>query len=276
VRAIEAFAVWGGVPRYWELARDLGDTRRAVTELVSSPLGALRDEPASLLLDDMRDTVQASSILSLIGRGCHRLSEIAARLEKPATSLTRPIQRLVDLGLVRRDTPFGESARAGKRSSYEVADPFLRFWFRLIEPNRSTIEAGRARDVEQSITRGFPGHAASVWEDLCRASVPALRCHGREWSRVGRWWGMGRDRRPLEVDIVAESVERDELLLGEAKWKVRDPARAFQELRAKADRLPFTAARRVCFALWSAQGTPRRGALPVFTAHDVLRALRSR
>ena len=54
----------------------------------------------------MRDTAQAASILSLVARGSHRLSEIAGRLEKPATSLVRPMQRLLELGLVGREVPF--------------------------------------------------------------------------------------------------------------------------------------------------------------------------
>jgi hypothetical protein len=53
--SVDAYAVWGGVPRYWELAADYPDTATALRTLVLSPLGALHEEPAGLLLDDMRD-----------------------------------------------------------------------------------------------------------------------------------------------------------------------------------------------------------------------------
>ena len=79
-------------------------------------------------------------MLALVGRGCHRLLEIAARLEKPATSLGRPLQRLLELGLVRRELPFGSSLRDSKRTLYVIADPFLRFWFRFVDPERSRLE----------------------------------------------------------------------------------------------------------------------------------------
>jgi AAA+ ATPase superfamily predicted ATPase len=114
--AIEAYALWGGIPRYWELAADFPDVWAAVHSLVLSPLGVLHDEPSRLLLDDLREPTQAASILTLIGQGCHRLSEIAGRLGKPATSLSRPLERLLELGLVRRDLPFGASPRDSKRS----------------------------------------------------------------------------------------------------------------------------------------------------------------
>lgn len=76
-----------------------------------------------------------------MGSGCHRLSEIAGRLGKPATSLARPLARLLDLGLVRRDLPFGATTRDSKRTAYRLDDPFLRFWFRFVEPNRSRLQA---------------------------------------------------------------------------------------------------------------------------------------
>jgi hypothetical protein len=54
--AAETYAVWGGTPRYWELAGDHPDLPSAIRSLVLSPLGVLFEEPSRLLLDDMRDT----------------------------------------------------------------------------------------------------------------------------------------------------------------------------------------------------------------------------
>ena len=104
----------------------------------------LHDEPTGLLLDDLRDTVQAASILSLIGRGCHRVSEIAGRMEKPTTSLGRPLNRLMEIGLVVREIPFGESVRSSRRSLYRIAVPLPQVLvsFRLAEP----VAAGGASD----------------------------------------------------------------------------------------------------------------------------------
>lgn len=271
--AVEAFSVWGGIPRYWELAADSGSLDEALRALVLSPLGVLHEEPAGLLLDDLRDTLQAASLLSVIARGAHRLSEIAARLEKPATALSRPMRRLVDLELVRRETPFGESPRDTKRALYKVADPFLRCWFRWVEPNRSRLEAGLVGDVAQEVRGQLGHHVAGVWEELARASVPRLRCHGRDWRPAQRWWGSGLDRQPMKIDIVAESVDRKALLFGEARWSAKSEGVA-RELLLKAQRFPGRRGREVRLALWLKRraGAPR--ALPVFTPADVLRSLR--
>jgi AAA+ ATPase superfamily predicted ATPase len=275
VQAVEAYAVWGGVPRYWELAGDHPDLATAVRALVLSPLGVLYEEPSRLLLDDFRDTAQAASILGLIGQGCHRASEIAARLGKPATSLSRPLERLIEMDLVARETPFGTSARTSKRTLYRITDPFLRYWFRFIQPDRSRLEARKLAAVEADVAARFPHHAGEIWEELARASVPVLDCFGRSWGPAGRWWGPAVDRQPVEVDLVAESVAGDAFLIGEVKWTVPDdPARALQELGRKAARLPFTAGREVFLALWLK--APLRGPLRrhVIAPQQVLAGLR--
>jgi AAA+ ATPase superfamily predicted ATPase len=175
-------------------------------------------------------------VLSLIGRGCHRVSEIAGRLGKPATSLGRPLQRLMEMGLVEREVPFG-AVRGTKRSLYRISDPFLGFWFRFVEPNRSRLEARQLEAVRRSIVADVKHHIAAVWEQLARQSVPLLRIEGEIWSPASRWWGTGLDRKPLEVDLVAESAGGDRILVGEVKWaSPREGRRLEHELKNKAAR----------------------------------------
>jgi len=256
--AVTAYSVWGGIPRYWELAADFRSIEEAIRLLVLDPLGVLHREPERLLLDDLRDTSQAASILSLIGRGCHRISEIAGRLEKPATALSRPLQRLLELDLVRRDMPFGASLRDSKRTLYRIDDPFLRFWFRFVEPNRTRLEARQIDAVEAEIQAQWSSHIAGVWEDLARASVARSKLHSLRWRPASSWWGPGRDRRPIEIDVVAESADRRSLLLGEATWGgAKEVAAAIAGLTAKSEAFPLAEGRRVRLVVW-AKERPRR------------------
>jgi uncharacterized protein len=274
-RAIEAYAVWGGTPRYWELAGDHPDLPTALRSLILSPLGVLSEEPSRLLLDDMRDTTQAASILSLIGQGCHRISEIAARLGKPATSLSRPLQRLQDMDLITREQPFAEESRGSKRTLYKISDPFLRFWFRYVEVNRSRLGAGQVAAVEEEIGQRLGHHFGEVWEELARASVTRLDLGGRSWGPAGRWWGAGLDRQPLEVDLVANSSDGGSVLVGEVKWAApRDAERLLAELEGKARRLPVAAGREVVLALWLKTPVAGLTAGHVVTPRQVLDVLR--
>ena len=274
-KAVESYAVWGGVPRYWELAREYRSLDAAVEELVLDRNGVLHEEPLRLLLDNMRTAGQAQSLLSLIAAGCHRLSEIASRMEKPAGTLTRPLANLIDLGYVSRDSPFGENPKTTKRVVYKLSDPFLQFHFRFVQAHQSMLEQGLTRSVGAVVKQGLWSHVSGVWEALARESAPFLRPGGIQWGAAARWWGPGSDGKPLELDVVAESMDRTSLLVGEAKWTAShaDAGRIVSRLNDCIRRLPFVRGRRVVPALWMKKKVPATGNVVVFTPNDVLSAL---
>lgn len=237
---VELYTAWGGVPRYWELAAELvGGVAAQVERLVLDPLGPLHREPDRLLLEEVPSALEVRPVLDAIGAGAHRVSEIAARLGRPATSMSRPLERLIEMGLVRREVPFGEPAKTSRRGLYKIADPFFRLWFRVVAPYRGPLASATRAARLQLLVRFWDELAAQAWEDVCRLRLPQLEeSHplGRlgPWTSPSRWWsGAGP-----EWDVVAESLDGRRLLLGEAKWsgrpfgrKALDRARA--ELAAK-------------------------------------------
>ena len=92
MNAIEEYAVWGGVPRYWELRENRISLDDAMWHNILSVNGTLYEEPVKLFQDDVKDIVKTSTIMSYIGTGANRLSEIAARCNEPATNLSRPLK----------------------------------------------------------------------------------------------------------------------------------------------------------------------------------------
>jgi len=175
VRAVEFFTAWGGIPRYWELAEALGrNTRENLVELVLAPQGPLHSEPTRLLLEEQPPAAELKPILDAIGMGAHRVSEIAGRIGKPATSLGRAFDRLGRLGLVLRETPFGEAPRNSKRSLYRIEDPFLRLWFRMVSPHRAALTGGNHETRLALLLRHWPGLVAACWEDPSRRAIPRL------------------------------------------------------------------------------------------------------
>lgn len=215
------YAAFGGVPRYWELAEaHAGDFEAAVDGCVLDPLSPLHREPDRLLLDELPPAASLRPILDAIGLGSHRLTEIGGRIGQPATSLARPLGRLVEMGLVRRELPFGESAKSAKRVLYKSGDPFLRFWFRAVAPNRGSLAQATTQGRLSIWKRLRSGLFAEAWEELCRESVglagPAQSPLGRfgPWLPAARFWhGKGP-----EWDVVSRSVDGKRLLLGEVKW----------------------------------------------------------
>lgn len=239
--ALLAYTLWGGIPRYWELAADHADTWQAYQTLVLDPMGVLHQEPDRLLHEDLRDPAQAISILSLVGQGCHRLSEVAARLEKPASSLSRPFRKLLDLGLLRKEIPFGSDPKKNKQTLYHIRDPFLATWYAHVLPNRSLLDKGVVTPVKEGMMATIEGRVSGCWEAIVRSSLPHLSLGKMQWMPASRWWGTSTDRSSMEVDVVAQSVDKTTLLVGEAKLTLKRPEveRELFELQRKAERLPF-------------------------------------
>ena len=269
-KAIEAYSILGGTPRYWELARNHGSIEAIIKGLILDRDGILHNEMRRLLLDDLKDSSLAISLLALIGKGCHRLSEFAARMERPATQLTRPIGNLVELGYIRRETPFGENEKKSRRSLYKIDDPYLAFIFRFLEPNRSRLEMGANHQVYDEIERNIPHHVGNIWEDLARASTFRMNIGGIEWQPAKRWWRGSRDR---EIDVVCQSVNGEYVLIGEVKWSsVTKAEQILFRLKEKAAQLPVRKGQKLIFALWQKGKAGAKGELSCISPTMILDA----
>lgn len=241
----EHYAVWGGVPRYWEACQGERDIWETLRNQVFSPQGMFHDEPNFILHDDLEDAVQATSVLALIGQGSERLAEISSRLQVPATSLSRPLKRLIELGLVRRDIPFGCDEKGNKKTLYRLSDPFLRFWYSFVLPHYSDPYFLSTRKEIDAFRPAFDVYLGQLWEEMVREALmrkPIPGVQGR-WRKVSRWWGSGLNRQPMEIDVLAESVDGKTLLAGEVKLSLskREAEHVQGELDAKVRQLPFAA-----------------------------------
>ena len=244
MNAIEEYAVWGGVPRYWELRENRSSLDDALWRNILSVNGTLYEEPIKLFQDDVKDIVKTSTIMSYIGTGANRLSEIAARCNEPATNLSRPLKKLVDLGFLEKDIPFGIDEKNAKKSLYKIADPFMAFYYQFVVPNRSFIELGRRLPIEQTLNAHFSEYVSMQWEKLCRDAVTGNLVGGMVYGKAKRWWGsvLNEDKKPeqVEFDVMAESLDKKYLLVGECKWTTQEKGKQLTtELLRKAILLPF-------------------------------------
>ncbi len=237
VEIIESYAIWGGIPRYWELVANRGaDFLENIDSIVLDPMGQLFDEPNRLLLEESPSAITLRPILDAIGLGAHKLSEIAGRIGQQATSLGRPMHRLIELDLVAREIPYGMEEQNSKRALYKIKDPFLRFWFEIVASHRSVLAQTTSTNRKKMLHKVLPTIFAAMWEELCRQAIPWLsQIWGDEhYGQACRYWhGNGP-----EWDMVAETYDRGHLIIGEAKWTKNTPSaswifEAIRELKAK-------------------------------------------
>lgn len=287
IAVAQLFAAWGGVPRYWELAIESSSKLpAAIDELVLNPLGPLHREPDRILLEEIPSAVEVRPVLDAIGLGAHRVSEIAARVGRPATSISRPLERLLSMGLVRREIPFGEPEKKSKRSLYKIDDPFFRLWFRIVASHRGRLASSSRASRLELLERFWSHLVAAAWEDLCRRRLPLMSLTrpksrlGRTgpWGPPSRWWRANEQ----EWDLVSEAIDGERLLVGDAKWHHKPWTE--REIETERDllarrALPVLPQRyqnhhvvRALFVPELARGVPRPRSGPVVvTASDLLR-----
>ena len=106
------------------------------------------------------------------------------------------------------------SSRLGR---YVLADNYLRFYFRFVQPNSDLLAQGLHNQVERRIAeqlRAFVG--MTTFEELCQEWVLSQARADRlpfAVEQVGAHWGGG-----AQVDVVAINWRDKALLLGETKW----------------------------------------------------------
>ena len=240
---IKEYAIWGGVPRYWVLRENNADVEEALMEHVMSSQGILYEEPQHLFRDDVTDLVKISTLMAVVGNGANRLKEIASRLQETATNLSRPLMKLIDLGYLQREIPFGESPKSTKKTLYRVADPFLSFYYQYVAPNRSFIELERYAPIKAQMEVSMNGFIGGWWEKICRDAVTGNTIDGITYGEARRWWGtvvIDGTPQEVELDVVAESIDKKYLLIGECKWTNTENAEALTSRLVSISKvLPF-------------------------------------
>ncbi|WP_159904812.1 ATP-binding protein [Salinirussus salinus] len=251
--AIRSYAVTGGTPMYLTLFDYELPLKKNIQAQILSPTAVLYNEPEFLLRTELRSPARYMSILEAIATGHTTPNEISGATSIDAGPLSKYLQTLRRLRLIGREVPVTASAKQSKRSRYQVADEFLRFWFRFVEPNRSSIEEAPAVVYEGTIEPNLPDHVATTFEDVCQEAIWEKIRHGElgPYSEVGRWW-YGED----EIDIVGLAPDADRILFAECKWTSEPVGHALvSQLREKAERVRWGPdARDEEFALFSKSG----------------------
>ncbi len=220
------YGILGGVPRYLEEVDPAKTIEANLLERVLAPTAFLAQEPRNLLFEEFKDVTAYSAILSAISSGAAKFNEVATAASIPSTKLSKYIGVLERIGIVRKEWPVTEKPRT-RNTAYRIADPYYRFWFRFVFPNRSFLELGQLEPALRQIQEGLGSHIGIAFEEAVRdhlARRPELLPF--QPKRIGRWWHADQ-----EIDCAA--LDDHNLFVLEAKW--RDVA--FSEAKRIAERL---------------------------------------
>lgn len=268
VEYLEAYAACGGYPLHLRAWDEGASTEANLLRLAGTPGGLLLEDAASMLAEELPHAGGYARVLAAIGRGRTRFAQIAAESDQ---RVERPLEILARAGLIAKTLPVG--APRGARAGYEIADPYLAFWFSVLYSEIPRIEAGQGAPVLSRRNPSWQRHLGAVFEDAARAHARRLVARGElpEDLVIDRWWASSGQ--PCEIDVLGLHGNRT-ALIGEARWQSRPlGVRELLELQRKATCAPRTIDRPV-FALWGRSGVQdqvRSDTVLGFDVHDVLR-----
>lgn len=214
------YGITGGVPHYINKLGVKESVDEALLDNLFDRSSYLYEEPANLLKQELREPAIYNAIITAIAQGASRINDIALKTGQENSVVSKYLGTLIDLGIVKKETPVTE--KIGKKTIYELADNFFRFWYRFVPANMSAIDSGRIqKSYANSIKKNLPDYMGLTFEHMCRdyllyyeKDLPI------ELNQVGQWWGTdNKNKKQVQIDIVGTPVEGDEYIIGSCKYQ---------------------------------------------------------
>jgi AAA+ ATPase superfamily predicted ATPase len=218
---IRAFAICGGMPYYLERFTDDVPLREHILRHTLYRDGFLFQEADLLLRQELPDPRNHMSVLRAIAHGQTQNNRIAARTQLSESQVSQIIGTLERMQLVRTLRPV-TAAQRSKKTSYEICDGFLSYYFRFVDPAKSRLRTrSQSEAYLDEVVMGQLDHFVSggAWERICQEYV----IEAEHASAVGAWWGQvptgeGRRTRSQEIDLVALDHAGAATATGSCKW----------------------------------------------------------
>ncbi len=214
-----AYGVMGGTPQYLLQMSDRLSIEQNIKNTYLNPTSAIYEEPTNLLKQEVREPAIYTAIITAIATGASRMSEISSKVSENTNVCSIYLKNLVSLGIVQKETPYGE--KSSKKSIYSIEDNMFRFWYRFVPENTSMIARGAADLVYKRIEPHLSAYMGKVFEEICAQYLWKLLLSGNcpiEFQSLGRWWGNDPLHKcQAEIDVMGEQ-NNDTALFAECKW----------------------------------------------------------
>lgn len=216
-----AYFLCGGIPLYLTMFEAGRSVRRNIERALLTEFAPLFREPDFLLRTELRELDNYYAVLFALAAGTATLAELSKETGVARGSISYYVQALEELGYVARRYPLVDldERPAARHVRYGIEDPLLRFWFRFVFPNQSSIvRLGAKAAYDVHVKPALAGYYGGCFERLCRERVAAIyeaEGVGVRFS-VGEFWS-----KDAQIDVVG--VRDDGWTdLGECTWgKVR-------------------------------------------------------
>lgn len=163
------YAVFGGSPFVNQALNPAATIRENIINTILNPMSAVYLYASQLLLSDYSVKINAERIFSVIGNGKKRYTEIEDKLDvKKTGNLSKQIKSLIDLEIIARNSPINKIGD-NKKSTFEINDNLLRFYFTFIYKNASALQVlGAESFYDEYIAPALTDFISRRFEGICR------------------------------------------------------------------------------------------------------------
>ncbi len=214
------YGIVGGTPQYLLQMNDKLSVEGNIKNTYLNPMSFLYEEPLNLLKQEVREPAIYNAIITAVATGHSKMSEISTKVGESTTVCSGYLKNLIALGIIRKETPYGE--KASKKSIYSIEDNMFYFWYRFVPDNTSAIARGAVNLVYKRIETQLNDYMGRVFEGICTQYLWKLLLEGKmpiEFASLGRWWGNDpRKKAQTEIDIMGEQ-DSSSAIFAECKWR---------------------------------------------------------
>ena len=159
--AVAIYGLVGGIPYYLEQFDSNKSLEENIRDYYLNPTCVIAGEPELMFLTEFRKPSTYYSVLHAISNGRMTPSDISKILDVKIDLVSHTLGKLVMLGFVGRDEPFGKGRT--KDIHYVVKDRLLASYFRLVYPGRRELSVSglRARMIRQGASQ------VAHWYRIC-------------------------------------------------------------------------------------------------------------
>ena len=220
---IRFLCVFGNRPYYLEKLNPRQSFEENLLRLCFNPDSILVDAPNVTLPIGYANNSVYLSILVALANHKQRCKDIASALGIADNAASTYLLRMLRAEAIEKRQVF-----RGNRKTvyYEIRDPFIRFYFRLIRPNLLDIErrlgpsvfSANASIVQDIVDRGFEDVVNSYMDERNAKGLLPGYYHSFQRLTIDRS-SLGR---PVQIDGLADSLDGKRLLAIEAKFRNKD------------------------------------------------------
>lgn len=220
-RVFEFYGAFGGTPLYLQQVEKGKSFEENIKQAFLRVTAYLYEEPLLLLRQEVQEPGVYNAIIEAVAAGASKAAEIATKTGEEQAKCLKYIKTLCSLGILYKETPFGEK-ESSRKTLYGISDFVFRFWYRYVFANRTLIETGAQEAVwKKRIEPDYNDYMGIMFEKVCRDYLLRKNSLGELpvlFTSIGRWWGTDTaSRQQVEIDLIAS--DGNDYLVCECKWR---------------------------------------------------------